>query len=40
MCTKKDKNGRGNFSELNFEAESESWFEKLEKLHQFEIWFL
>ena len=35
----KEKNGREEFEELNFEAVSERWFEKLLKL-VWDIWFL
>ena len=31
MCMNQDKNGKG-FEKLNFEAESERWFEKLLRL--------
>ena len=34
----KDKNGQENFEELNFEAKSERWNEKLLRL-AIEIWF-
>ena len=32
ICCKQDKNGNKDFEELNFEAESERWFEKLLRL--------
>ena len=35
----KEKNGREEFQELNIEAESERWFEKLLKL-VWDIWFM